>query len=123
VEEKEVIKSSQHGFTKEKSCLTSMVDFRDVMTSWVDEGRAVNIVYLDFSKIFDAVSHNILAGKLRKCGIEAWTVRWVENWLTGRAQRVVISDTESGCRPVASGGPQGLVLGLVFFGIFINYLN
>jgi len=38
---------------------------------------------------------NILVGKLRKCGIDKWTVRWIENWLTGRAQRVVISGTES----------------------------
>ena len=53
-------------------------------------------VYLDFSKVFDTVSHNILLKKLRKCGIDVWTVRCVENWLTGRAQRVVISGIESG---------------------------
>jgi len=42
--------------------------FYDGMTSWVDEGRAVDVVYLYFSKAFDTVSHNILKGKLRKCG-------------------------------------------------------
>jgi len=65
------------------------------MTGWVDEGTAVDAVYLDFSKAFDTVSHNILLGKLKKCVLDDWSVRWIENWLNGRAQRVVISDAES----------------------------
>jgi len=55
------------------------------------ELRAVDVVCLDFSKAFNTVSHNILLGKLRKCRLKEWTVRWIENWLNGRAQRVVIS--------------------------------
>ncbi|GAB0187639.1 mitochondrial enolase superfamily member 1 [Grus japonensis] len=75
VEEKKVTGSGQHGFTKGKSCLTNLIAFYDGMTGWVDEGRAVDVVYLDFSKAFDTISRNILIGKLRKCGLDEWTVR------------------------------------------------
>jgi len=95
VQEKKVIRSSQRGFTKGKSCLTNLIAFYDGMTAWVDEGRAVDVVYFDISKAFESVSRNILIGRLRKSGLDEWSVRWIENWLNGRAQTVVISSSES----------------------------
>ena len=105
VEEKKVIRGSQHGFTKGKSFLTNLIAFYNGVIGWVDEWRAVDVVYLDFSKAFDTVSHNILIGKLRKCGLDEWSVRWIENWLNGRTQRVVISGAESSWRLITSGVP------------------
>jgi len=62
-----------------KSYLTNLTAFYEGITGWVDEGRAVNDVYLDSSKASDTVSHNILIGKPRKCGLDEWRVRWIEN--------------------------------------------
>jgi len=53
------------------------------------------MLYTSTSARLDTVSHNILIGKLRKCGLGEWLVRWIENWLNGRTQRVVISGAES----------------------------
>ena len=63
-------RSSQHGFPNGTSCLTNMIAFYD---GWVNEGRAADVVYLDFSKAFDTDSHNNLIGKLRRCELDERT--------------------------------------------------
>ena len=59
------------------------------MTRLVDEAKAVDVVYLDFSKAFDAVSHSIHLGKLAACGLDRYILLWVRNWLEGHAQQVM----------------------------------
>ena len=66
MKDKKVVGSSQHGFTKGKSCLTNLIAFCNERTGSVDEERAVDIVYLNFSKAFNTVSHNILLDKQMK---------------------------------------------------------
>ncbi|PKU37371.1 rna-directed dna polymerase from mobile element jockey- hypothetical protein [Limosa lapponica baueri] len=105
MEKKKAIRSSQHGFTTGKSHQTNLIAFYDGMTGRIDERRAVDVVYLDFSKAFGTVSHSVPIAKLRKCGLDEWTVKWIENWLKDRPQRVVIRGTESSWKSVTSGVP------------------
>lgn len=58
LKDNKTIKSGQYGFTKGKSCLTNMINFYVEMACLVDEGRAVDSVYLNFNKAFDTVFHN-----------------------------------------------------------------
>lgn len=92
-----------------KSCLTSLIDSYDEVTGSVDEGRAVDVVYLLFLKVLDTISHNFLTDKQ--------TVRCIDNWLRvterwHRLARKVVSMLEdsqkqSGCCPgkMTLGGP------------------
>jgi len=63
------IRPSQHGFMKGKSCLTNLISC-DRMTLLADEGKAVDVVCLDFSKAFNTVSHSTFLEKLQSM---AWT--------------------------------------------------
>ncbi|RMC22481.1 hypothetical protein DUI87_00795 [Hirundo rustica rustica] len=98
------IRPSQHGFRRGRSCLTNLISFYDQVTRLVDAGKAVDVVYLDFSKAFDTVSHSTLLNKLSAGGLDKSTLHWVRNWLDGWARRVVVNGAASswGQAPVVS---------------------
>jgi len=76
VQNNQGIGPSQHGFVKGRCCLTNLI-LCDQVTRLVDEGKAVDVICLDFSKAFDTISHSILKEKLAVHGLAGSTLHWV----------------------------------------------
>jgi len=87
----------------------------------VDEGLSVDAIYLDFKKAFDKVPHGM--SKVRGCGVDGKEYNWINNWLNGREQRVVINGIHSDWCAVLSGIPQGSILGPLLFVIYVNDID
>ena len=90
------------------------------MYSIYDETKAVDIIYLDFQKVFDKVPHTRLLKKIRIIW-HIWKIlKWVEDWLSERRQCVVINGKSSNWRDIKSSVPQGSVFGPILFFIYVN---
>ncbi|KAF2352852.1 Reverse transcriptase domain [Trinorchestia longiramus] len=107
--EQNLINDTQHGFREKRSCLTNLLDFSGEVNSIYYSTKAVDLVYLDFQKAFDKVPRERLMAKVEAHGIRGNYSRWIQKWLTGRTQRVVIHDETSDPALVTSGVPQGSV--------------
>ena len=120
---KYVIENSQHGFRKGRSCQTNLIEFNDQVGKWLDDGKSVDVLYLDFSKAFDKVDHGRLMVKLAAAGVKGKLWAWIKDWLSNRYQRVIVNGESSEWLPVDSGTPQGTVLAGPFFTVFTKDID
>ena len=92
LEENGLIRDTQHGFQKGKSCATNLILTLEILTEASDKGIPVDLIYLDFSKAFDKVPHRRLLEKCKAKGIEGEVLDWLEDWLVKRTQKVWVNN-------------------------------
>ena len=91
-------------------------------TNYIDQGKSVDVMCMDFMKAFDKVSHKHLIHKLKNFEVHEQVINWIQDFLSDRTQVVRYNDIISSTESVLSGIPQGAVIGPVSFLSFINDL-
>ena len=104
----------QHGVPSQMSCETQLVQFAHDIISKLDGAvnrghKQTDLIKMDFVKAFDEVPHRRLLHKLDFYGIRGSTHKWINSWLSGRTQQVVLDSQASDPVPVLSGVPQGSI--------------
>ena len=119
LEAEELLGENQHGFRRGRSCASQLIQHHHNVLRVMEGGSAADVVYLDFSRAFDKVDHGLLLIKLKSLGVVGTLAKWIESFLLGRRQKVVVGSHASEWDAVKSGVPQGTVLGPVLFLVYI----
>ena len=98
------------------------MELTDYLYENIDKGCYIHCAFIDYSKAFDTLDHNILFMKLNNLGIGKNVLNWCKSYLTGRSQYVKLNNNTSTCLPILCGVPQGSILGPLYFVIYVNDL-
>ena len=90
-----LLSNTQHGFISKKTCVTNLLETMDFFTHSKSKKKPIDLIFLDFAKAFDKVSHSRLLQKLEMYGIKGNLLSWIKAFLTNRKQRVILGDSIS----------------------------
>ena len=112
----------QYGFRKLYSKTLALIKFTDNKMKYLDQGNYCISIFVDMTKAFDTVDHDILLEKMNRYGIRGHENNFFRSHLENRCQYTVINGATSTIENIRCGVPQGSVLGPLFFAIYINDL-
>src|ERR1700733_12446075 len=120
LENDNLLYNKQFGFRKNHSTIYAVMEVIDKITEAIDNRQFTIGVFLDLSKAFDTIRHDILINKLEYYGVRGIPLDWFKSYLSNRTQQVRIGTTLSTIVSILCGVPQGSILGPLLFLVYIN---